>query len=301
MPVETCPSGVDSWGKVTVSPEVPVARAIWSGSLTFGMVTFPVKVFGATEAKDLSFHLLHKDCGARIRQARICPTHEREVSWDEIVRGYEYAKGQYVVLEEGDFEQLPLPSRQVVEVSAFVAAEAIDPIYYERTYYLEPDTRGEKPYALLVQALERRALAAIATIALRKKEQLCAVRAQGGRLVLETLYYADEVRPREGVDLSGVRVSEKELDMADTLVELLADDFDPAKYHDRYRDALSALIEDKLEGKAVTKAPPVATGKVLDLTEALRRSVAAVKGGKPAGKSSRTAAGRRTTRRRRVS
>jgi len=277
-----------------------MARAIWSGSLTFGMVTFPVKVFGATEAKDLSFHLLHKECGSRIRQARICPTHEREVSWEEIARGYEYAKGQYVVLEEGDFEQLPLPSRQLVEVTAFVPAEGIDPIYFERTYYLEPDTRGEKPYSLLVRALERRALAAIATITLRKKEQLCAVRAQGGRLVLETLYYADEIRAREGADLSGVRVTEKELEMADTLIELLSDTFEPEKYHDRYREALAALIEAKLEGKEVTKAPAKASGKVIDLTEALRRSVAAARSAKPSGKGGRTVATRRTTRRRRV-
>ena len=141
-----------------------MARAIWSGSISFGMVTIPVKLYGATESKDISFNLLHSTCGTRLKQVRWCPTDEVEVPWSETVRGYEYAKGEYVVLTEEDFEKLPLPSKHVVELSAFVQAEEIDPVFYERSYYLEPEDRAKKAYALLIRALEEKGLTAVATI-----------------------------------------------------------------------------------------------------------------------------------------
>jgi len=278
-----------------------MARAIWTGSLSFGMVTFPVRVFGATEARDINFHLLHKDCGARLKQVRVCPVHEREVEWREVVRGYEYTKDEHVVLTEEDFERLPLASRHSVAVSAFVKEAEVDPIFYERTYYLEPAGAGTKPYALLAQALERRQLVAIGTITLRRKEQLCAVRAQRGRLALETLYYADEVRARETEDSADVKLTEKELEMADTLIGLLSARFDPAQYHDRYREALAELIEAKLAGRTPGKAPARPGGsRVLDLTEALRRSVAQARQGKPAPRAARQPTRKRAARRRKV-
>src|SRR5829696_3639715 len=150
-----------------------MARAIWSGSISFGMVSIPVKLFGATESKDISFNLLHSTCGTRLKQVRWCPTDEVEVPWNETARGYEYAKGQYVVLTDEDFEKLPLPSKHTIEISAFVAEQEIDPVFYEKSYYLAPDERAEKPYALLFQALEEKKLAAVAAITIRKKEQLC--------------------------------------------------------------------------------------------------------------------------------
>src|SRR5918994_3132078 len=162
-----------------------MARAIWSGSIGFGMVSIPVKLFGATESKDISFNLLHSTCGTRLKQVRWCPTDEVEVPWNETARGYEYAKGQYVVLTEEDFEKLPLPSKHTIELSAFVAESEIDPVFYERSYYLEPAERAEKPYALLLRALEEKGLSAVATITIRKKEQLCAIRAHEGTIMLE--------------------------------------------------------------------------------------------------------------------
>jgi DNA end-binding protein Ku len=210
-----------------------------------------------------------------------------EVPWSETVRGYEYAKGQYVTLTEEDFEKLPLPSRHTIDLSAFVSESEIDPIFYERSYYLEPEERGEKPYALLLRALEKKELAALATITIRKKEQLCAIRPRSGVILLETLYYPDEIRETPAMDLGRVWVNDRELDMAFTLIELLRKPFDADEYQDHYREALQQLIEAKLEGREVVTSPAVGDTKVIDLADALRRSVEnARKGGnaKPAAK-----------------
>ncbi|HET8649141.1 MAG TPA: Ku protein [Gemmatimonadales bacterium] len=265
-------------------------RAIWSGAVSFGMVNIPVKLHSATRSKDISFNLIHVTCGTRIEQKRWCPTDQVEVPWDEIVRGYQYAKGHYVTLTQEDFDALPLPSKHTVGISAFVQASEIDPVYYEKSYYLAPDERGQKPYALLLKALEEKGLVAIATITIRKKEQLCALRPHQGTLLLDTLYYPDEVKLEREVDIDAADLSDEELKMAYRLVELLEKPFDPEAYHDRYREALSALIDAKLEGKEVVVAPPHREAKVIDLRDALARSVAAARGGKPASKSRKTKA-----------
>ena len=276
-----------------------MARAIWSGSISFGMVSIPVKLYGATESKDISFHLLHAKDGTRLKQVRWCPADDQEVPWSETVRGYEYAKGEYVILTNEDFEKLPLPSRHIIDLSAFVEASEIDPVYYERSYYLAPDERAEKPYALLMKAMEEKGLTALATITIRNKEQLCAIRPRDGVIMLETLYYPDEVRSTD-VDTSGAKVSDRELEMAFTLIELLRKPFEPEEYHDHYREALSQVIEAKLEGREVVKAPQARETKVIDLADALRKSVeAARKGGKkaaskPAARRPATRAARRT-------
>jgi DNA end-binding protein Ku len=258
-----------------------MARAIWSGSIGFGMVSIPVKVFGATESKDISFNLLHATCGTRLKQLRWCPTHEQEVPWNETVRGYEYAKDQYVTLTDEDFEKLPLPSKHTIDLAAFVKEDEIDPVYYERSYHLAPDERGEKAYALLIRTLEKKGLTAIATITIRKKEQLCALRPKDGALILETLYYPDEIRAQPEMDLGGVKITDRELDMAFTLIDLLRKPFDPEEYKDQYREALSQVIEAKLEGREVVEAPPSRESKVIDLADALRKSVEAAKKSKP--------------------
>jgi DNA end-binding protein Ku len=258
-----------------------MARAIWSGSIGFGMVSIPVKLFGATESKDISFNLLHATCGTRLKQLRWCPTHEQEVPWSETVRGYEYAKDQYVTLTDEDFEKLPLPSKHTIELTAFVKEDEIDPVFYERSYHLAPDKRGEKPYALLIRTLEKKGLTAIATITIRKKEQLCALRPKDGALMLETLYYPDEIRARPEMDLGSVKISDRELDMAFTLIDLLRKPFDPEEYTDQYREALTQVIDAKLEGREVVESPAPRESKVIDLADALRRSVEAAKKGKP--------------------
>jgi DNA end-binding protein Ku len=275
-----------------------MARAIWSGSISFGMVTIPVKLFGATESKDIRFNLLHASCGTRLQQRRWCPTDEVEVPWSETVRGYEYANSQYVILTEEDFEQLPLPSKHTIELSAFVEEREIDPVFYERSYYLEPGDRAGKPYALLLKALEEKKLSAVGTVTLRKKEQLCVLRPHEGTVVLETLYYPDEIRLERGVDLGHVKISERELEMASTLMDILRKPFDPSEYRDHYREALSQLIEAKLEGKEVVQAPATKETGILDLADALKRSVeAAKKGGKPKPAARGAARSTRTRRR----
>ena len=275
-----------------------MARAIWSGSIGFGMVSIPVKLFGATESKDISFNLLHATCGTRLKQVRWCPTHEQEVPWSETVRGYEYAKDQYVTLTDEDFEKLPLPSKHTIELTAFVKEEEIDPVYYERSYHLAPDDRGEKAYALLIRTLEKKGLTAIATITIRKKEQLCALRPKDGSLMLETLYYPDEIRQRPEMDLDKVKITDRELDMAFTLIDLLRKPFDPEEYADNYREALTQVIDAKLEGREVVEAPPSRESKVIDLADALRKSVEAAKKSKPkrAARARTRPAARRATR-----
>jgi DNA end-binding protein Ku len=258
-----------------------MARAIWSGSIGFGMVSIPVKLFGATESKDISFNLLHATCGTRLKQVRWCPTDEVEVPWNETVRGYEYAKDQYVTLTDEDFEKLPLPSKHTIELSAFVKEDEIDPVYYERSYHLAPDERGEKAYALLIRTLEKKGLTAIATITIRKKEQLCALRPKDGALMLETLYYPDEIRARPELDLGKVKITDRELDMAFALIDLLRKPFEPEEYKDTYREALSQVIEAKLEGREVVTSPEARESKVIDLADALRKSVEAAKKSKP--------------------
>jgi DNA end-binding protein Ku len=251
-------------------------RSIWNGVISFGMVSIPVKLYTATQAKDISFHLLHKECGTRLQQLRWCPEHDRAVEWGEVERGYEYSKDQHVVMTEDDFDKLPLPSKQTVELSAFVKAEEIDPVYYEKSYYLEPDAKGIKPFTLLMTALKEKGLTGIAKIAVRNKEQLCALRPMDGTLILETLFYPDEIRV-EKTELPDAKISEKELDMAYTLIELLTDEFDPEKYHDEYREALMQVIDAKLEGEEMPEVAAAGPAKVTDIMSALRQSVAAAK------------------------
>jgi DNA end-binding protein Ku len=251
-------------------------RSIWNGVISFGMVSIPVKLYTATQSKDISFHLLHKECNTRLQQLRWCPTHERAVEWSEVVRGYEYARDEHVILTEEDFEKLPLPSKQTVELSAFVKAEEIDPVYYEKSYYLEPDAKGIKPFALLMTALREKGLTGIAKIAVRNKEQLCALRPMDGTLILETLFYPDEIRV-EKTELPDVTISDKELEMAYTLIDLLSEEFEPEKYKDEYRDALMKLIEAKLEGEELPEVAAAGPAKVTDIMSALRASVEAAK------------------------
>ena len=243
------------------------------------MISIPVKLYGATESKDLAFNTLHAECKSRLRQKRWCPVHDREVSPDEVVRAFEYSKDQYVEITDEDLEQLPIPSRHTIELSSFVKQSQIDPVYYERTYYLEPEQVGLKPYALLMRALKAKEVSAIAKIALRNKESLCVLRpsGDGDTLLLETLYYPDEIRALEQEPAPEVLVSQPELAMAYSLIDLLQESFDPSKYHDRYRAALLEVIEAKRNGAEVVAPPEAPTLRTVDLMEALKASLEAAK------------------------
>ncbi len=252
-----------------------MARPIWKGAISFGMVTIPVSLYTATENKDISFNLLHEECNSRLKQLRWCPTCEREVRFDEVVRGYAYAKDQYVVLTDEDFESLRLPTKHTIELAAFVEAQDIDPVYYERSYYLEPEDIGAKPFAMLVRALQEKDLTGVAKIAIRNKERLCALRPANGVLMLETLFYPDEVRVEVGKETPALEVSEREMSMAFTLIDLLSEEYEPEKYRDQYRGALMEVIQAKLQGQELVEAPAAPATKVIDLMAALRASVEA--------------------------
>jgi DNA end-binding protein Ku len=263
-------------------------RPIWKGAITFGMISIPVKLYGATESKDLAFNTLHVECKSRLRQKRWCPVHDREVSADEVVRAYEYSKDNYVEITDEDLEQLPIPSKHTIELSAFVKQSEIDPVYYERTYYLEPEQVGLKPYALLMRALKAKEVSAIAKIALRNKESLCVLRAAGDSLVLETLFYPDEIRQIEQEPTPDVLVSQQELAMAYSLIDLLHEPFEPAKYHDEYRAALLEVIEAKRNGAEIVATPEEPAMRTVDLMAALKASLEAAKKSKQPAAASET-------------
>src|SRR5438445_1738195 len=218
-------------------------RPIWKGAITFGMISIPVKLFGATESKDLAFNTLHKECKSRLKQKRWCPVDDHEVFQDEVVRAFEYTKDQYIEVTDEDLEAMPVPSKHTIELTSFVNQSEIDPVFFERTYYLEPEQIGAKPYALLLRALKTKGVSAVAKIALRNKESLCVLRASDNNLLmLETLYYPDEIRTADIQAAPEVLVSQPELAMALRLVELLQEELDPKKYQYEYRGESLDLI-----------------------------------------------------------
>jgi DNA end-binding protein Ku len=274
-----------------LAPVVGVPRPIWKGVITFGMVSIPVSLLPATEDKDVSFHLLHAQDHSRIKFKRWCPVDDREVPNDELVRAFEVSKGQYVEITDEDLEKLPLPSKHTIELSAFVKSDEIDPMYVDKSYYLEAEETGLKPYTLLARVLQSKDVAGVAKIALRNKEHLCALRPLDGTLVLETLHYPDEIREHEE-KLPKVMVSDRELDVAASLVEALSEEFDPSKYHDQYREALLEVITSKAEGRAVVAPEGPPAEKVTDLMSALRASVEAARKRRPGGEAADEAAQR---------
>jgi DNA end-binding protein Ku len=241
------------------------------------MVSIPVNLYTATESHDVGFHLLHKSDGVRLKNVRWCPKDEKAVPWDDVVRGFEYAKGRYVPMTDEDLEHLPVKTVHTVDISDFVKLEEVDPIYFDRAYYLAPEEAGIKAFALLRQALEQTGRAAVAKVAIRDKENLCLVRPYQDVLTMETMLYANEIRSTQGIAVDRAEVSPKELQMAVSLIENLSNSFDPQRYHDEYQAALKQLIDAKVEG-APLPAPPSEQGdKVVDLMEALRASVEATR------------------------
>lgn len=252
-------------------------RAIWSGILTFGMVSIPVKLYTATENKDISFNQLHKECMGRIKQQRMCSNCERPLESEEIEKGYEYGKGQYVVITDDDLEKLPLPNKGVIEISTFAKAEEIDPVYYDKSYYLEPDEAARKPFKVFMQSMINKNMTAMATVAIRNKQRLCALRPMDGTLMMSTLLYPDEIRVAKGKELPSIDISDKESMMADSLIDMMTEPFDAKSYKDSYREALMSIIEAKLDGREVAAVPQPPASKVVDLMEALQASMETLK------------------------
>ncbi|HHW11042.1 MAG TPA: Ku protein [Firmicutes bacterium] len=273
-------------------------RSIWKGAVSFGLVNIPVKLYAATQNKSVSFHQLHRQCFTPIRYLKQCPHCQTEVPQEEIVRGYEYESGRFVVIEEADLAELPLPTTKTIEIMDFINLEEIDPIYFEKSYYLEPAEGAQKPYALLRLAMQQSGKAAVAKVALRHRESLCALRVFGKALALATMHYADEIRPvaqLEGIAEEPV-LSGAEKEMALRLIENLTAAFEPEKYTDQYRTALLELIRNKASGKQIHEAPAIApaAGKVVDLMAALEASIKATAEQKKKKAAPRSAPKRRT-------
>jgi DNA end-binding protein Ku len=264
-------------------------RAIWKGAVSFGLVSIGVKLYSATEEKDIRFHQVHSTDGGRIKYKRVCSVDGEEVAYDDIAKGYDLGGGEMVILTDEDFSDLPLSTSRSIDVLQFVPAEQVDPILYAKAYYLEPDNVGVKPYVLLRDALVDADRVAIVKVALRQREQLATLRVREGVLVLNTMLWPDEVRASEFNFLDeDVTVRRQELDMATSLIHSMAGDFDPDEYSDDYRAALQQVIDAKVGGKEIVAPPEVeeAPTKAVDLMAALRASVerarAAREGGAPA-------------------
>ncbi|HOA35286.1 MAG TPA: Ku protein [Bacillota bacterium] len=263
-------------------------RPLWKGSVSFGLVNIPVRLFAATEQKNVRFRYLHEPCRTPVEYRKVCPTCNKEVAMDEIVKGYEYEKGRFVVVEESDFARIPAETTRSIAIVDFVRSEEVDPIYYDRSYYLAPGETGEKAFQLLLQAMAGAGMVAIVRIVLRSRQALGVLRVYGDSLALETMFYPDEVRPTSELPAwnRDHKVQEKELQMARQLIENLTAPFSPEKYTDEYRKALLEIIEGKIKGEEVFIAPSPEKGEVIDLVEALKASVEATR------KAAREGAGR---------
>ncbi len=280
-------------------------RSIWRGVLSFGMVAIPVRLYLATESTSkVSFNLLCPEHKSRIKNKRWCQEGDHEVAWGDVVRGYEYEKGSYVVMDDEDLEKLPLKSSKAIDIAGFIEDEELPgPVYYQSAYYLEPEKAAAKPYALLNKTLEKTGRIAIAKFALRDRERLVSVRPLDGVLLLNTLHWPEEIRDTDDLDLpEDVTVSAKEISMAETLVDAMAMKFEPDEFKDEYKEAVEEIVKAKVAGKEVIEAPEAeAETTVVDLMSALKASVERAKKGEKAG--GRRAAGERkrtTTRKRKT-
>ncbi|MFZ5817448.1 MAG: Ku protein [Bacillota bacterium] len=251
---------------------------MWKGSISFGLVTIPVKLYAATESKDVRFNLLHQECRTPVQYRKWCPQCDREIGAEEIVKGYEFERGRYVTLAEEEFEAIPLAAKRALEIVGFVKLEEIDPVYFDKTYYLEPGEGGAKAYALLRKAMEQTGRVAIARVVIRTKESLAALRVFSDRvLAMETMHFPDEVRSVAGlVGAAEPELRPQELAMATSLIESLAMGFEPERFENQYREALLELIQAKVQGEEIHLVEPAPErNRVVDLMEALRASIRA--------------------------
>ncbi|MEO8028561.1 MAG: Ku protein, partial [Bryobacteraceae bacterium] len=256
------------------------ASTVWKGHLTFGLVSFPIKLFSAARGESVSFNQLHKADGSRVKQVIFCQAEDKPIPRSEIVKGYEYEKDRYVTIEDEDIKKVAPSTAKVMEILEFVKGEQIDPIYYETSYYMAPDEAGEKPYALLFESLRKSGYCGVAKIAMHNREHIVILRPGKNGVLLHTMYFNHEIRQVDEFRTNLELVKEKELALANMLIETLAAEFEPAKYKDTFRENILAMIEAKKEGQEIVAAPEPAQHKVVDILEALKASLAMAK--KPA-------------------
>jgi DNA end-binding protein Ku len=252
-----------------------MAASVWSGYLTFGLISLPVRLYSGARGERVSFHMLHRDDLVRVQQQLICPNEGKVINRDEIVKGYEYSKGEYVVIEPEEIKKIEPKTAKAMEILQFVDAGEVDPIYFETSYYLMPEEAGQRPYALLSRAMEESGHYAIAKLTMHNREYTVIVRPYENGLMLHTMYYADEVRRVEGFGEHKAELKEAELKVANQLIEALTDKFDPERFHDTFQDNLKEMIQARIDGREVTEVEkPSKPAPVVDLMDALKQSLA---------------------------
>jgi len=256
-----------------------MAATVWSGYLTFGLISMPVRLYSGARGEHISFHMLHRDDMTRVKQQLYCPADERVVERDEIVKGYEYRKGEYVVIEPEEIKKIEPKTAKAMEILEFVKEDDVDPIYFESSYYMVAEEAGKRPYALLARALQDSRYVAIAKLTMHNREYTVFLRSYDGGMMLHTMYYQDEVRALENFGTDKVELKEAELKIANQLISALAAEWEPEKYHDTFQENLKALIKARLEGKEVTAVEhPGKPAPVVDLMAALKDSLAQMEG-----------------------
>jgi DNA end-binding protein Ku len=257
-----------------------MASTVWKGHLTFGLVSFPIRLYSAARGESISFNQLHKHDGSRVKQVLFCAAEDKPIPRSEIVKGFEYEKDRYVVIEDEEVKKVAPSTAKVMEVQEFVKANDVDPIYFETSYYMAPDEAGEKPYALLFDALKKTGYVGIAKIAMHNREHVVILRPGHNGVLMHTMYFQHEIRQVDEFRTDLSLVKEKELALATSLIEALAGEFEPEKYKDNYRENLLRMIEAKKQGEEVVATPEPQQAKVVDILEALKASLAMAK--KPA-------------------
>jgi len=258
-----------------------MAASVWSGYLTFGLISMPVRLFSGARSSSISFNMLHRDDLQRVKQQLYCPADNRVVDRSEIVKGYEYRKDEYVVVEPEEIKKIEPKTAKTMEILEFVKADEVDPVFFESSYYLMPEEAGRRPYALLSKALEESQYVAIAKLTMHNREYTVFLRPRDGGMMLHTMYYAEEVKEVEGFGAPDVELKDAEVKVAHQLIEALADKWDPEKYHDSFQENLKKLIQAKLEGGTITEVEkPKKLAPVVDLMSALKQSLAEMEGKK---------------------
>ncbi|MGH9603605.1 MAG: Ku protein [Terriglobales bacterium] len=252
-----------------------MASTVWKGHLTFGLVSLPVRLYSAARSETVGFNQLHKADNSRVKQVLYCQLEDKPIERTEIVKGFEYEKGRYVVIEDEEVKKVAPKTAKTMEILEFVKAAEVDPIYYESSYYMAPDDAGEKPYALLFEAMRRSGYMALAKVAMHNREHVVILRPSGKGMLMHTMYYPDEIRKVDEFRADVSLVKDKELELANTLIESLAGEFQPEKYKDDYRENLKAMIQAKVDGKEIVETPaPQHLAPVIDILEALKMSLA---------------------------
>src|SRR5438270_1335978 len=258
-----------------------MAASVWTGYLTFGLISMPIRLFSGARGTRVSFHMLHRDDNTRVKQQLYCPADDRVIERSEIVKGYEYSKGEYVVLEPDEIKKIEPKTAKAMEILEFVKADEVDPVYFESSYFLMPEEAGKRPYALLAQALEDTNFFAIAKLTMHNREYTVILRPNQGGLMLHTMYYQDEVRQVEHFGRPDVELKDAEVKVAHQLIQALAADCKPERYYDTFEENLKKMMKARLEGKEVTPVEkPHKPAPVVDLMEALKQSLQQMEGKK---------------------